>query len=283
VGPSDVDRLAAARPEDVTLAEEATRPAIVASAVCKRFSSKGKSFTALEAVDLTVLEGQFCSLIGPSGCGKSTLLRLLADITEPTSGSVSIFGASPTQARQRRAFGFVFQDPVLLPWRTALGNVELPLQLAGRDRAERRAKAMQLFSLVGLEGFEHLLPAALSGGMARRVAIARALTLDPKILLLDEPFAGLDEILRQQMNEELQRIWIETGTTALLVTHNVAEAVFLSDQVFVMGGRPGRIIGNTAVPLGRPRTVERILDPDFVEVQRKVSGQLLSAVKEFQA
>jgi NitT/TauT family transport system ATP-binding protein len=255
----------------------------VATSLSKQFTTKGKVFTAIEGVDIAVGEREFCSLIGPSGCGKSTLLRLLADVTEPTSGSVSVFGASPSEARQRRDFGFVFQDPTLLPWRSALGNAELPLQMAGWNRARRRDKAMELLRLVGLEGFEHSLPAQLSGGMARRVAIARALTLDPKVLFLDEPFAGLDEILRQQMNEELQRIWMETGTTAILVTHNVSEAVFLSDRICVMGGRPGRIVGRTQVSLERPRTISRILDPDFIEIQREVSAQLAGAVREFQA
>jgi len=253
--------------------------AITASGICKTFTAKGRSFTALEDVSLDVPERQFCSLIGPSGCGKSTLLRILADVLAPSSGEVTVFGASPTQARERRDLGFVFQDPVLLPWRSALANTELPLQLAGWDRARRREKAMGLLHLVGLEGFEHALPSELSGGMARRVAIARALTLDPKVLFLDEPFAGLDEIRRQQMNEELQRIWMETGTTALLVTHNVAEAVYLSDQVYVMGGRPGRIMSATQVDLGRPRTIDRILDPDFVELQREVNAGLVAGVE----
>jgi NitT/TauT family transport system ATP-binding protein len=283
LGSSEVDRLAPARETVSSTPEETTDRAIVASNLCKQFTTKGKVFTALEGVEIAVGKREFCSLIGPSGCGKSTLLRLLADVTEPTSGSVSVFGASPSEARQRRDFGFVFQDPTLLPWRSALGNTELPLQLAGWDRSRRREKAMELLALVGLEGFEHSLPSSLSGGMARRVAIARALTLDPKVLFLDEPFAGLDEILRQQMNGELQRIWMETGTTAVLVTHNVAEAVFLSDQICVMGGRPGRITDRTFVHLQRPRTVARILDPDFVEIQRVVSAQLASAVKEFQA
>jgi NitT/TauT family transport system ATP-binding protein len=280
VGVSDVEEVVAARGA-ASGSPPSLTPAIVAADVSKQFTAKGKPFMALAGVDLTVNAGEFCSLIGPSGCGKSTLLRLLADITPPTSGTVSVFGASPSQARQRRDFGFVFQDPTLLPWRSALANTELPLQLAGWGRQRRREKAMQLLHLVGLDGFEHSLPAALSGGMARRVAIARALTLDPKVLFLDEPFAGLDEILRQQMNEELQRIWMETGTTALLVTHNVAEAVFLSDQVFVMGGRPGRITGATGVPLERPRTVDRILDAEFVEIQRQVSAQLAAAAKQF--
>jgi NitT/TauT family transport system ATP-binding protein len=280
---SDVEEVAAARDAAGGSPPPSAAPAVVATGVSKRFTVKGKPFTALEGVDLTVRAGEFCALIGPSGCGKSTLLRLLADITPPTSGTVSVFGASPSEARERRDFGFVFQDPTLLPWRSALANTELPLQLAGWDRGRRHEKAMQLLHLVGLDGFEHALPAALSGGMARRVAIARALTLDPKVLFLDEPFAGLDEILRQQMNEELQRIWIETGTTAILVTHNVAEAVFLSDHVFVMGGQPSRILGSTSVPLERPRTVERILDADFVEIQREVSTQLAAAVKEFKA
>jgi len=258
--------------------EPLAQPAVAATGVSKTFAKGANSFTALQGVDLTVSEGEFCSLIGPSGCGKSTLLRILADVIAPTSGSVSVFGASPTEARERRDLGFVFQDPALLPWRTALANTELPMQLAGWDGSRRRDKARELLGLVGLEGFENALPSELSGGMARRVAIARALTLDPKVLFLDEPFAGLDEILRQQMNEELQRIWIETGTTAILVTHNVAEAVFLSDHVLVMGGRPGRIVSSTAVPLDRPRTVERILDPDFVELQREVSGGLAAAV-----
>jgi NitT/TauT family transport system ATP-binding protein len=259
--------------------ERTSRPAIAASGICKTFTAKGRSFTALEDVSLTVPEGRFCSLIGPSGCGKSTLLRILADVLAPTGGEVSVFGETPTQARERRELGFVFQDPVLLPWRSALANTELPLQLAGWDRSRRREKAMELLQLVGLEGFEHSLPSELSGGMARRVAIARALTLDPKVLFLDEPFAGLDEIRRQQMNGELQRIWMETGTTALLVTHNVAEAVYLSDEVLVMGGRPGRILSTTYVPLARPRTVEAILEPEFVELQREVSTGLVAAVE----
>jgi NitT/TauT family transport system ATP-binding protein len=253
--------------------------AIAASGISKTFAKGGSTFTALQDVELTVSEGEFCSLIGPSGCGKSTLLRILADVIAPTSGSVSVFGGSPTDARERRDLGFVFQDPALLPWRSALANIELPMQLAGWERARRREKAQELLHLVDLEGFERALPSELSGGMARRVAIARALTLDPKVLFLDEPFAGLDEILRQQMNEELQRIWIETGTTAVLVTHNVAEAVFLSDEVFVMGGRPGRILGTTPVPLARPRTVEQILDPEFVDLQRAVSAGLAAAVE----
>jgi NitT/TauT family transport system ATP-binding protein len=259
--------------------ERASRPAIAASGICKTFTAKGRSFTALEDVSLTVSEGRFCSLIGPSGCGKSTLLRILADVLAPTGGEVSVFGETPTQARERRELGFVFQDPVLLPWRSALANTELPLLLAGWDRGRRREKAMELLELVGLEGFEHSLPSELSGGMARRVASARALTLDPKVLFLDEPFAGLDEIRRQQMNEELQRIWMETGTTALLVTHNVAEAIYLADEVLVMGGRPGRILSTTHIPLARPRTVQGILDSEFVELQREVSTGLVAAVE----
>ena len=259
--------------------ERDSSAAIAASGIGKTFTAKGRSFTALEDVTLSVPEGQFCSLIGPSGCGKSTLLRILADVIQPTTGAVTVFGASPSQARERRDLGFVFQEPVLLPWRSALANTELPLQLAGWDRERRREKATELLTLVGLEGFEHALPSELSGGMARRVAIARALTLDPKVLFLDEPFAGLDEIRRGQMNEELQRIWMETGTTALLVTHNVAEAVYLSDQVFVMGGRPGTILSTSQVSLGRPRTADRILEPEFVELQRDVHAGLVAAVE----
>ncbi|MBO9521551.1 MAG: ABC transporter ATP-binding protein [Nocardioidaceae bacterium] len=254
--------------------------AIRADAVSKTFTIGKESFQALGEVSLEIPERTFATFIGPSGCGKSTLLRILADVIAPTSGEVSVFGRSAAQAREERDFGFVFQDPVLLPWRSALANVELPMQLNGIDKAERRARALELLDLVGLQGFEKALPAKLSGGMARRVAIARALTLGPRVLFLDEPFNGLDEIRRQNMNAELQRIWLETRTTTVLVTHNVSEAVFLSDRVFVMGRNPGRIMAQLEIDLPRPRTIETMTSPEFVEYDRELTALLRTAYED---
>lgn len=253
------------------------RGVVNATGVGKRFDVGGTPFTALEGISLTIREGGFSTLIGPSGCGKSTLLRILADVVRPTSGSVEVFGRSPEEARRAGEFGFVFQDPVLLPWRTAQANVELPLQVAGVAKAERQERARELLRLVGLKGFEKALPAKLSGGMARRVAIARALILRPRLLFLDEPFNGLDEIRRRQMNDELQRIWLETGTTAILVTHNVSEAVFLSDQVVVLGCGPGRVIAELQIDLPRPRDADTMLLPEFVAYERTLTRLLTEA------
>jgi ABC-type nitrate/sulfonate/bicarbonate transport system ATPase subunit/ABC-type nitrate/sulfonate/bicarbonate transport system permease component len=255
----------------------ARRPAIVARGLDKRFGTRREEFVALQGVDLEVGERQFCTLIGPSGCGKSTLLRILADVIQPSSGQVEVLGVQAEQARRNRDFGFVFQDPVLLPWRSAEDNVALPLEVNGVKKGERRQRARELLHMVGLEGFEKSLPAKLSGGMARRVAIARALILEPRVLFLDEPFNGLDEIRRQHMNEELQRIWLATGTTAVLVTHNVAEAVFLSDKVVVMGKGPGRILAELDVDLPRPRTVDTMLEPQFIAIERELTRLLRSA------
>lgn len=239
------------------------------------FPVKGGTFTALDDIALELPEGGFTTLLGPSGCGKSTLLRIIADVIEPTRGTVDLFGMTPREARTSGLFGFVFQDPVLLPWRTALGNVELPLEAQGVPKAERRERAMAQLKLVGLDGFEDRLPAKLSGGMARRVAIARALVVEPSILFLDEPFNGLDELRRRQMNVELQRIWAASGTTALLVTHNVAEAVFLSDTVIVMGRNPGRVVERRTIDLPRPRDIDNALSPEFIAHEQQLT-QLLA-------
>lgn len=241
------------------------------------YTTKGTTFTALDGVSLSVQRGQFATLIGPSGCGKSTLLRVVADLQQPTSGSVDVFGESPREAREDRRFGFVFQDPVLLPWRSAQANVALPLRVSGMGRKESAERANELLTWVGLSGFERNLPATLSGGMARRVAIARAMTLNPSVLMLDEPFNGLDEIRRQHLNGELQRLWMESGSTALLVTHNVSEAVFLSDRVFVMAKSPGRIIAEFTIDLPRPRTMEMTLQPEFLDYVRLLSEKLSGA------
>jgi NitT/TauT family transport system ATP-binding protein len=254
---------------------------IALTGVCKRFQLDGRAVDALEDVTLRVRPGEFCSLIGPSGCGKSTLLRIVAALLPPSEGSVTVGGDTARAARERRDLGFVFQDPVLLPWRTALENVELPMQVARELPAtERRARASALLELVGLSEFERAKPAQLSGGMQRRVGIARALALEPRTLLLDEPFGALDEITRQRMNAELLRIWGQARTTALLVTHNVGEAVYLSDRVLVMASKPGRIVGEVSIDLPRPRSLEMLEKPDFFDYSRRLTHMLLGGGEE---
>jgi NitT/TauT family transport system ATP-binding protein len=232
-------------------------PAAVAFDACGvTYRGPAGPIEALRDVTLSVKRGEFVSLIGPSGCGKSTLLRLAADVLAPTSGSVSVLGETPTDARRARRFSMVFQDPVLLPWRTAQQNVELPLELAGVPRAGRRRRAAETVDLVGLTGFERVRPAQLSGGMRQRVAIARALTLEPAVLLMDEPFASVDEITRDRLNLELLRIWERTGAAIVFVTHSIEEAVYLSDRIVVLSRRPGRISAELAIDLPRPRSLD---------------------------
>jgi NitT/TauT family transport system ATP-binding protein len=230
------------------------------------FYGRGEPVIALEKVDMHVAAGRFAAIIGPSGCGKSTLLRLAADVIQPFAGTVALGSESPRAARHDHALGFVFQSPTLLPWRTVRQNVELPLDIVGRKSMRRSASSpLELLELVGLKGFENAFPHELSGGMQQRAAIARALVLRPDVLLLDEPFGALDEITRQRMNLELLRIWAESGTTALLVTHSIAEAVFMSDQVHIMSPRPGRIISVIDVPLPRPRRLDMMRTSVFFD------------------
>ena len=245
-------------------------------AVSMLFVRRESRVAALDRVDLAVPAGRFSSIIGPSGCGKSTLLRLIADVLVPTEGKVSVGGETPAVARRKHDLGFVFQSPTLLPWRTVRQNIELPLDIVGRSN-RGQASAAELIDLVGLEGFETALPHELSGGMQQRAAIARALMLRPSVLLLDEPFGALDEITRQRMNLELLRIWGETGTTALLVTHSIAEAVFMSDQVLIMSERPGRITGIIDVPLERPRTLDMMRTPAFFDCVNRVRDGLFGS------
>ena len=255
--------------------ERAEQPAVSLTGVGKTFRLPDREFIALQDVALELQDGEFLSLIGPSGCGKSTLLRLVAGLIEPSVGSIAISGESPARARARRELGFVFQEPTLLPWRTALENVTLLLEVARRGTAaERRRHGLELLELVGLSDFADAHPAKLSGGMQRRVGIARALALDPSILLLDEPFGALDEITRQRMNMELLRIWTQRRTTALMVTHNVGEAVFLSDRVLVMGTNPGRIVAEVSIDLPRPRQLHLLQDPRFFAFSAQLTSLL---------
>ena len=225
--------------------------------VSVRFMSERSAVTALENISFTLAEGGFLTLLGPSGCGKSTLLRVVADIIAPSSGQVLVLGAAPGEARRRRDIGFVFQDSTLLPWRDALDNVRLPLQVGGGARKRRAGRSPEeLLALVGLSGWEHAMPHELSGGMRQRVAIARALLGDPRILLMDEPFGALDEITRDRLNDELLHIWRETGTTILFVTHSIHEAAYLGQQVLMLAARPGRVREIVTVTLPEPRRLE---------------------------
>ncbi len=229
-------------------------PVVRISGVDKTFTRGDSILTkALEAIDLDVNLGEFISFIGPSGCGKSTLLRIVGDLTSPTSGTVTVNGKTAERARRDRDYGMVFQAPVLFDWRTVEDNVKLPLEILGQDAATRTKRAREMLELVELGDFLKHHPYQLSGGMQQRVAIARALAFQPSILLMDEPFGALDEMTRERMNGEVLRIWQQTGTTILFVTHSIPEAVFLSSRVVVMSARPGRIAKVIDIDLPRPR------------------------------
>ena len=229
---------------------------------------------ALQDIDLEVGQGEFVSLIGPSGCGKSTLLRIVGDIIEPSSGEIAVNGKPPRRARLDRDYGIVFQAPVLYDWRTVAKNIALPLEMLGWERARRRARVEEMLELVELTGFESHHPWQLSGGMQQRVSIARALSFSPPLLLMDEPFGALDEMTRERMNMELLRIWAETGSTVVFVTHSISEAVFLSTRVAVMSPRPGRITGIIPIDLPQPRSAETREQPRFFELVTEVREQL---------
>jgi NitT/TauT family transport system ATP-binding protein len=238
----------------------------------RTFAARKQEVIALDDVNLELPSGSFTSIIGPSGCGKSTLLRILGDLDSPTVGEVTIEGEPPSRLRNGGKVGVAFQDPSLLPWRDVRKNIRLPLEVLGRkvDPAEIDAA----IELVGLKGFESALPAQLSGGMRQRVAIARALAIQPELLLLDEPFGAIDEILRRTMNLELQRIWLERRVTTVLVTHSIAEATFLADRVVVMSPRPGRVAEVVDVPFPRPRTPDLLHDPEFRAIGDRLSDAL---------
>lgn len=250
------------------------RAGISLTGLMKTYQGRGQVVEALRDVSLTCAPGSFTALIGPSGCGKSTALRVALGLEPLNAGSVLIAGKPPEVARREGITGVAFQDAALLPWRTVERNVALPLEALGRDVGPYKARIRDLISLVGLKGYEASLPGELSGGMRQRVAIARALVTEPQVIFMDEPFGALDQILRRQMNIELQRIWAETGATALLVTHGIDEAVFLADRVVVMQAGPGRIVEEVAIDFPRPRLPALFADPDFHHMEDHIAGLL---------
>ncbi|MBM3096164.1 ATP-binding cassette domain-containing protein [Ensifer sp. T173] len=231
-----------------------------------RFGADDSSFTALSDVSVEIPAGSLVTMLGPSGCGKSTLLRTVADLVHISDGSVSVHDKTPRKAREGRDFAFVFQEATLLPWRNVIDNVRLPLQVGKREAGVTYADPEALLALVGLKGREKALPHELSGGQRQRVAIARALVTRPRILLMDEPFGALDEITRDKLNEELLRLWQETGTTILFVTHSIPEAVFLGQYVLMLAAHPGRVKEFMKVDLPHPRSLAMRDTVEFIQV-----------------
>jgi NitT/TauT family transport system ATP-binding protein len=229
---------------------------------------------ALSGINLKVGRGEFVSLIGPSGCGKTTLLRVIADLEKPTSGRIEVNGVSPEEARQRRAYGYVFQAPGLYPWRNIARNVALPLEIMGLSRETRRQRVAANLDLVNLTGFERKFPWQLSGGMQQRASIARALSVEPDLLLMDEPFGALDEIVRDHLNAQLLQLWAKTNKTVIFVTHSIPEAVFLSTEIVVMSPRPGKIHDVIRSTLPRERTLDIRETPEFLKIAHRVRDGL---------
>jgi NitT/TauT family transport system ATP-binding protein len=247
------------------------RPAVIdVRRLSLTFETADGPVYALADVDLAVADGDFVSLIGPSGCGKTTLLRAIADLERPSSGSIQVNGVTPEEARLGRQYGYVFQAPALFPWRTVERNVTLPLEVMGLPDAERRRRAARWLEMVNLQGFERKYPWQLSGGMQQRASIARALSFDPKLLLMDEPFGALDEIVRDKLNAQLLRLWAGTGKTVVFVTHSIPEAVFLSTRIVVMSPRPGRIIDVIDVDLPADRDLDFRETPEFLAIAQRV-------------
>jgi NitT/TauT family transport system ATP-binding protein len=234
------------------------------------YQADSNEVTALTGVSLDIQKGEFISLLGPSGCGKTTLLRIVANLLKPTSGEVLIEGNTTESARLNRKYGMVFQSPVLYEWRTVRKNIELPLELMKLKKEDRKARGEKMLDLVGLTKFADHYPHQLSGGMQQRVGIARALAIRPEILLMDEPFSALDEFTIEKLHEDLLRIWSKTNKTVIFVTHNIAEAVFLSDRVCVLSPHPGRLSAVVDITLPRPRTKEIKDTIEFTALVSKV-------------
>ncbi len=245
-------------------------PVIEAKGVGLTFQTADGPVTALTGVDLSIGRGEFVSFIGPSGCGKTTFLRAVAALETPTEGTLTVNGMTPDQARRARAYGYVFQAAGLYPWRTIAGNIRLPLEIMGFSRGDQDARVTRVLKLVELDGFGNRFPWQLSGGMQQRASIARALAFDADILLMDEPFGALDEIVRDRLNEELLKLWGATGKTTLFVTHSIPEAVYLSTRIVVMSPRPGRITDVIDSPLPRNRPLDIRDTPEFIAVAHRV-------------
>lgn len=234
------------------------------------FQTADGPVTALTGVNLTVEKGDFVSFIGPSGCGKTTFLRVIADLEKPTSGTITVNGLSPEEARKRRAYGYVFQAAALYPWRTIEKNIALPLEIMGHSRDEQKARVARTLDLVNLTGFGKKYPWQLSGGMQQRASIARALAFDADLLLMDEPFGALDEIVRDHLNEQLLKLWAATQKTICFVTHSIPEAVYLSTKIVVMSPRPGRVTDIIDSPLPKERPLGIRETPEFLEIAHRV-------------
>jgi len=262
-------------PERTSTASRGQAARIRIEHVSHTYTGRGTRVKALEDIDLTVEAGQFLSIIGPSGCGKSTLLRIVAGLVRSSEGQV-VFEVDQNQATELPGgdVGFVFQDSVLLPWKTVWDNVIFPLQVLGRADKQAEATIRELLELAGLRGFERALPKELSGGMRQRVSIVRALAMEPRILLMDEPFGALDALTRDRLNIELLRMWDQRPKTIMFVTHSIEEAVFLSDRVVVMSQRPGRIVEDLAIELDRPRAIEIRDEPRFRKYVAQLRGLL---------
>ena len=248
----------------------ASEPVIVARDLDLTFETNDGPVHALSKINLSVARGEFVSFIGPSGCGKTTLLRVIADLEQPTGGQISVNGMTPEAARLKRAYGYVFQAPALYPWRTIGANISLPLEVMGISKAERERRIESNLALVDLAGFAKKYPWQLSGGMQQRASIARALSFDPDMLLMDEPFGALDEIVRDHLNEQLLKLWAKTKKTVVFVTHSIPEAVFLSTRIVVMSPRPGRIHDIIDCDLGPDRPLEIRETPRFLEIAHRV-------------
>jgi NitT/TauT family transport system ATP-binding protein len=247
-----------------------TASVVSASKLGLTFQTGDGPVRALSDVSLTIEKGEFVSFIGPSGCGKTTFLRVIADLEKPTSGKISVNGMSPEQARRNRAYGYVFQAAALYPWRTIEKNIALPLEIMGISRSEQSVRITRVLDLVNLAGFAQKYPWQLSGGMQQRASIARALAFDADLLLMDEPFGALDEIVRDHLNEELLKLWEATNKTICFVTHSIPEAVYLSTKIVVMSPRPGRVTDIIESTLPRERPLEIRETPEFLEIAHRV-------------
>lgn len=247
-----------------------THPVVEARGLDLTFQTNDGPVQALKDVNLTINKGDFVSFIGPSGCGKTTFLRVMAALETPTGGTITVNGMSPDEARRNRAYGYVFQAAGLYPWRTISGNIKLPLEIMGFSKSEQEDRVQKVLQLVDLEGFGKKFPWQLSGGMQQRASIARALAFDAEILLMDEPFGALDEIVRDHLNEQLLALWARTEKTIGFVTHSIPEAVYLSTKIVVMSPRPGRITDVIESPLPKDRPLDIRDTPQFLEIAHRV-------------